>query len=115
MAISYNAADYIDKTTALAACDKIIDYAGDYRKMGIAVQDCASDFSADVLSVEGQDMQNSIRETGSSIKDVEVYIEEIAELIKQEIIEAYNKIQEELNEKKARAEETAEAAKANSN
>ena len=114
MAISYNAADYIDKATALAACDEIEDLARDYRQMGKAVQDCASDFTPEVLSIEGQNLQQSISDTGNSIKDVEIYIEELAQEIRDAIITQYNNLQSKLDAQKAE-DEAAAKAKANEN
>lgn len=35
--MSYNAADYLDKATILAACDQIDTYAVDYRTMGVNI------------------------------------------------------------------------------
>ncbi len=110
---SYNAADYLDKATILAACDQIDDYAKDYFDMGDAVAKAGAQFSADVLSIEGESLDGVIIEKASMISDYRDQIQSLTNDIRARVNEEYDRLQETLNWEKQQAE--AEAAQASNN
>lgn len=116
---SYNAADYIDKATVLSACDKIDEYAKDYYKMAREIDMAADDFNKDVLSIEGESLDELIRENAIEIRNFESNINDLTAKIRISVNQAYDAKQEELNIKKAadeaRARAEAEAAASKNN
>ncbi len=115
MAISYNAADYIDKSTVLNACDNIDEKAKDYRFMYKAIDEAADFFKKDVLSVEGNTIDVPLKEQAIGIRDYEIQINNLTDEIRAMVNQAYDKLQDKLNNQKAvdeaeRARQEAEAS-----
>lgn len=112
--MSYNAADYLDKATILAACDQIDTYAVDYRTMGVNIENVSGEFGKDTLSIEGESLDALILEQASYIRDFEVQINALTNSVRSVVNQAYDALQTQLNEQKA-ADEAAAQAAANKN
>ncbi len=110
---SYNAKDYIDTATIYAACDAIDDEAMDYNKLGKTLEQTSSSFNKEVLSIEGETMENVICDTGTGIREIKGYIEDYTATIRSQTEAAVAALQTELNRIKAEEEAKAKAAAEN--
>ena len=110
---SYNAKDYIDTATIYDACDAIDDEAMDYNKLGKTLEQTSSSFNKEVLSVEGQTMENIISDTGTGIREIKGYIEDYTATIRSQTEAAVNALQAELDKIKAQEEAAKKAAESN--
>lgn len=102
---SYNAADYIDKSTIMAACDKIDSYAVDYNDMAKKVENAGSYFGGDALAIEGETLEATISDPNAgavaTIKAAYNNILSITSQIRGNANDAYTKLQEYLDARKA--------------
>jgi len=107
MAISYNAADYIEKDKIINACEKIDEIAKSYYNMGKKMQDAASEFTKDVLSVDGETLTDGINTLAESVRDCERQVNQFTEELRSKVTTAFNQLQTKLDEEKKKAEEIA--------
>ncbi len=92
-----SAANYIDITTVNAGCDEIDEAAEDFTRAGEVVNSAASNLDAQVLQIDGATLQPTIESYGDAILGVKQSITEITDSIRASAIDAYNRLQVQLN------------------
>lgn len=71
------------------------------------MQDAASEFTKDVLSVDGETLTDGINTLAESVRDCERQVNQFTEELRSKVTTAFNELQTKLDEEKKKAEEIA--------
>jgi len=99
-----SASSKLDINTILAGCDAVESETPAIYNLANNVNDCAADLNADALSVDGKTITGTVDEYVQGISGVQTNINNAAEQIRDASINAYNQIQQQMNDEAYRRE-----------